>query len=56
MDFRLAVMRDLAQLKAMYRQIVQNMNAQGIQIWDEIYRFLCYTGSIDPREVLIRHG
>ena len=37
MDFRLAVMRDLDQLKAMYRRIVQNMNAQGIQIWDEIY-------------------
>lgn len=30
-------MRDLVQLKIMYRQIVQDMNAQGIQIWDEIY-------------------
>ena len=33
----MAVMRDLFQLKIMYRQIVQDMNAQGIQIWDEIY-------------------
>ena len=38
MDFRPAGMRDLVQLKIMYRQIVQDMNAQGIQIWDEIYR------------------
>lgn len=37
MDFRPAGMRDLVQLKIMYRQIVQDMNAQGIQIWDEIY-------------------
>lgn len=37
MDFRPAGMQDLFQLKIMYRRIVQNMNAQGIQIWDEIY-------------------
>lgn len=37
MDFRPAGMRDLVQLKIMYRQIVQDMNAQGIRIWDEIY-------------------
>lgn len=37
MDFRLAVMQDLPQLKGMYRQIINNMNKQDIQIWDEIY-------------------
>lgn len=37
MDFRLAVMQDLTQVKAMYRQIVKNMDANGIQIWDDIY-------------------
>ena len=37
MDFRLAVMQDLAQLKDMYKQIVKNMDANGIQIWDDIY-------------------
>lgn len=37
MDFRAAVMRDLAQLKDMYRQIVKNMDANGIHIWDDIY-------------------
>lgn len=37
MDFRLAVMQDLSQLKDMYKQIVKNMNEHGIQIWDDIY-------------------
>lgn len=37
MDFRLAVMQDLSQLKEMYKQIVKNMNEQDIQIWDDIY-------------------
>lgn len=37
MDFRLAVMQDLSQLKDMYKQIVKNMNEQDIQIWDDIY-------------------
>lgn len=37
MDFRLAVMQDLPQLKAMYKSIIQNMNEHQIQIWDDIY-------------------
>ena len=37
MDFRLAVMQDLPQIKAVYRRIVNHMNAQDIQIWDDIY-------------------
>lgn len=37
MDFRLAVMQDLQQLKGVYRKIIQNMNANNIQIWDDIY-------------------
>jgi ribosomal protein S18 acetylase RimI-like enzyme len=37
MDFRLAVMQDLPQLKDMYKQIVKNMNEQNIKIWDDIY-------------------
>lgn len=37
MDFRLAVMQDLSQLKDMYKRIVNNMNEQDIQIWDDIY-------------------
>lgn len=37
MDFRLAVIEDLPQLKAVYREIIQNMNNNQIQIWDDIY-------------------
>lgn len=37
MDFRLAVMQDLSQLKDMYKQIIKNMNEHDIQIWDDIY-------------------
>lgn len=37
MDFRLAGMQDLLQLKDVYKQIVKNMDEQDIQIWDDIY-------------------
>ena len=36
MDFRQAVMQDLPQLKDMYKQIIENMNKQKLQIWDNI--------------------
>ena len=37
MEFRLAVMDDLEQMKDMYTQIVKNMNDNHIEIWDDIY-------------------
>lgn len=37
MEFSLAVMQDLEQLKSIYKEIVKNMNENGIQIWDDIY-------------------
>lgn len=37
MDFRMAVMRDLPQLRAVYGDIIQNMNSNQIQIWDDRY-------------------
>lgn len=37
MDFRLAAMRDLPQIKRMYREIIRNMDENQISIWDEIY-------------------
>lgn len=37
MEFRLAVMSDLKQLKEMYSLIVKDMDENNIQIWDEIY-------------------
>jgi len=37
MDFRLAKINDLPKLKAMYKNIIDNMNRNNIPIWDEIY-------------------
>lgn len=37
MDFRLAVMQDLAQIKSVYEYIIEKMNSEQIQIWDDIY-------------------
>jgi ribosomal protein S18 acetylase RimI-like enzyme len=37
MVFRLAVMQDLPQLKVVYKDIIQNMNDNQIEIWDNIY-------------------
>lgn len=37
MEFTLAVMQDLEQLKSIYKEIIKNMNENGIQIWDDIY-------------------
>lgn len=37
MDFRLAIMEDLPQLKAVYKDIIQNMNNNQLQIWDDVY-------------------
>lgn len=37
MDFRLADMRDLSQIKSVYRDIIRKMNSEGIPIWDDIY-------------------
>ena len=37
MEFRLARIEDLKQLKIIYKEIIKNMNKNNIQIWDEIY-------------------
>lgn len=37
MEFTLAVMQDLEQLKSIYKEIIKNMNENGIQIWDDFY-------------------
>lgn len=53
MDFRLAVMQDLKQLKAVYRQIVNHMNDQGIQIWDDIYPSEFLAEDIEKRRLYV---
>lgn len=37
MEFRLAILADLSQLKKVYKDIIQDMKKQNIEIWDEIY-------------------
>lgn len=37
MELRLAKKNDLFQLKKMYEKIIDNMNKNNIQIWDEVY-------------------
>ena len=37
MNLRLAKKKDLYQLKEMYEKVIENMDKNGIQIWDEIY-------------------
>lgn len=43
MNFRLAEISDLPKLKSVYKEIIDNMNRENIQIWDEIYpcEFFC---------------
>lgn len=57
MNFRSAVMQDLPQLKAVYRQIVNHMNDQGIQIWDDIYPSEFFAEDIEKQQlyVLVDH-
>ena len=37
MKLRLAEMADLPQLKAVYKEIIRNIDENGVPIWDEIY-------------------
>ena len=53
MNFRLAVMQDLPQLKGMYRKIVKNMNEHGIQIWDDIYPCEFLAEDIEKQQLYI---
>lgn len=53
MEFRLAVMQDLPQIKAVYRQIVNNMNDQGIQIWDDIYPSEFFAEDIEKQRLYV---
>ena len=37
MEFRLANLQDLPQIKNVYKEIIKDMNSKQIEIWDEIY-------------------
>ena len=46
MNFRLAVIQDLPQIKQMYCDIIQQMNDSQIPIWDNIYPCEFFEGDI----------
>ena len=47
MNFRLATMNDLNNIKTMYEGIVENMNQNNICIWNEYYPFECFNEDIN---------
>lgn len=57
MDFRLAVMADLPQLKAVYQNIIHNMNQNHIKIWDDIYPCGVFENDIRNHSLyILTHG
>lgn len=53
MEFRLAVIDDLPQLKKVYKDIVKNMNEQNIEIWDDIYPFSLFEDDIRKEQLYV---
>lgn len=56
MDLRLAKKSDLPQLKTMYEKIIDSMNKNGIQIWDEIYPCAVFQDDIENERLYILPG
>ena len=53
MEFRLAILADLPQLKKVYKDIIQEMNKQNIEIWDEIYPCEFFEEDIKKRQLYV---
>lgn len=53
MDLRMADVNDLPKLKAVYRDIIDNMNRSNIQIWDEIYPCEFFRDDIENNRLYI---
>lgn len=53
MNFRIAKMSDLPQLKKIYRRIIEKMNEDNIQIWDEIYPCEFFADDIKNRRLYV---
>lgn len=56
MEARLAVMSDLPQIKDMYQEIIENMNENGIRIWDEIYPCEFFQNDIENNQLYLLEG
>lgn len=53
MDLRMANIDDLPQLKAVYEKIIDNMNKDNIQIWDEIYPYEFFYDDIEKNRLYV---
>lgn len=53
MKFKLAEQDDLMNIKSMYKKLVENMNNNGIDIWDEIYPCEFFQEDIDNENLYI---
>lgn len=53
MEFRLAQMEDLPRIKAVFEDIIQDMNRRGIDIWDEVYPCAFFEEDIKRRRLYV---
>lgn len=53
MDIRLATFEDLPRLKAMYAKIIESMNKNNIQIWDEWYPYEMFPDDIAKKQLYV---
>lgn len=53
MNFRLAEMADLDQLKAVFERIIEKMNAENGRIWDDTYPCGCFEDDIKNRRLYV---
>ena len=53
MNFRLAEMTDLAQLKSVFAKIIKKMNAENGRIWDDTYPCECFEADIKNRRLYV---
>ena len=50
------MMQDLEQLKAVYREIIRDMEARGIDIWDDIYPCEFFADDIKKKRLYVLSG
>ncbi|WP_252233821.1 GNAT family N-acetyltransferase [Clostridium sp. ZS1] len=53
MDLRLANINDLSKLKVVYGYIIDNMNKNNIEIWDEIYPCEFFLNDIEKKSLYV---
>ena len=53
MQFRLAEKQDLIEIVKMYKEVVKNMNANGLQIWGDSYPFAFFESDIQNKQFYV---